>query len=217
MPAPKTTNLRLPRFLSLVGRRLADILLFAVTATELALLLRLTPSFGAADWIYVLQHLTVLGIAFIRARPRLRDYSVASSLAVAVSYAYPYAQVIYLDWSPGDEVSHNGGLALIILAAGFSLLSLLTIGSRFGVRPALRDLVTRGPYRFVRHPIYLSYIVADIGYNLQEWDPITLLLVSAGWASLIYRIRAEERVISRDAAWSTYVSRVRYRLFPGLW
>jgi protein-S-isoprenylcysteine O-methyltransferase Ste14 len=217
MHASTTSGFTLPRFLAFVGRRLADIVLFGVTATELVLLLRLTPSFSAADWIYVMQHLLVLGIALIRARPKVRDCSIAASLAVAVSYAYPYAQVIYLDWSPGDEVSHTGGLALIILAAAFSLISLLAIGSRFGVRPALRDLVTRGPYRFVRHPIYLSYVVADIGYNLQEWGPVTLLMVAVGWASLMCRIRAEERVISHDAAWPAYTSRVRYRILPGLW
>jgi hypothetical protein len=39
----------------------------------------------------------------------------------------------------------------------------------------------------------------------------------AGWASLLYRIRAEERVLSQDPRWSTYVALVRHRLFPGLW
>ncbi|MGH7937545.1 MAG: methyltransferase family protein [Bryobacteraceae bacterium] len=196
---------------------MADLLLFGVTATELAVLLLLTPNFAIADWIYVLQHLMVLAIAFTRPRPRVRDYSIASSVAVAVSYAYPYAQVIYLDWSPGEEAWHTGGLALVILAAGLSLLSLSTIGRRFGVRPALRDLVTSGPYGFVRHPIYLSYILSDIGYNLEEWDAVTLFLVLIGWASIIYRIRAEERVVARHGDWPRYTSRVRYRILPGLW
>jgi protein-S-isoprenylcysteine O-methyltransferase Ste14 len=42
-------------------------------------------------------------------------------------------------------------------------------------------------------------------------------MVMAGWASLFYRIRAEERILSQDAGWSTYVTLVHYRLFPGLW
>jgi protein-S-isoprenylcysteine O-methyltransferase Ste14 len=87
----------------------------------------------------------------------------------------------------------------------------------FGIRPALRGLVTTGPYALVRHPIYLSYIVEDIGYNLQEWNAGTALIVVVGWASLIYRIRAEERVLALDAEWPKYASSVRYRLLPGLW
>jgi protein-S-isoprenylcysteine O-methyltransferase Ste14 len=69
----------------------------------------------------------------------------------------------------------------------------------------------------VRHPMYLSYVIGDIGYNLEEWNFVTLLLVLIGWASLLYRIHAEERVISQDAAWVGYVAHVRYRLVPGLW
>ena len=199
------------------GRRFADLLLFCVTSTELVILFLLTPTFTIADWIYVLQHLIVFGIALTRRQPEVRDYSIASSMAVGVAYVYPYAQVIYLRWSPGYEAWPAAGLALVTLAAGLSLVSLFAMGRRFGVRPALRDLVTSGPYRFVRHPMYLSYVVADIGYNLQEWNFVTLLLVLVGWASLVYRIHAEERVLSQHAEWPAYVALVRYHLFPGVW
>ena len=181
------------------------------------ILFLLTPTFGIADWIYVSQHLLVLGIAVTRPIPTVRDYSVGSSMAVIVAYAYPYAQVICLRGSPGYVAWPEGGLVLITFAAGLSLATLLTLGRWFGVRPALRGLATRGPYRIVRHPMYLSYILADIGYNLQEWNFVTLLLVLTGWASLVYRIHAEERVISRHSGWPGYAASVRYRLFPGLW
>ena len=199
------------------GRRFADLLLFCVTSTELVILFLLTPTFTITDWIYVLQHFIVLGIALTRRHPTVRDYSIASSLAVGAAYVYPYAQVIYLRWSPGHVAWPTAGLVLVTLAAGLSLVTLLTLGRLFGVRPALRGLVTSGPYRFVRHPMYLSYFLADIGYNLQEWNFVTLLLVLVGWASLVYRIHAEERVLSQHAEWPAYVVLVRYRLFPGLW
>src|SRR5437868_12814952 len=198
-------------------RRFADLLLFCVTAAELVILFLLTPTFTITDWIYVLQHFIVLGIALTRPQPKVWDYSIASSMAVGVAYAYPYAQVIYLRWSPGHVAWPAAGLALVTLAAALSLVSLLTIGRFFGVRPALRGLVRSGPYRFVRHPMYLSYILADIGYNLQEWNFVTLLLVWVGWISLVYRIYAEERVLSQHAQWPTYVVLARYRLFPGIW
>ena len=199
------------------GRRFADLLLFCVTSTELVILFLLTPTFTIADWIYLLQHLIVLGIALTRPPPKVRDYSITTSMAVGAAYIYPYAQIIYLRWSPGYEAWPEAGLVLVTLAAGLSLVSLLTMGRVFGVRPALRGLVTSGPYRFVRHPMYLSYVVADIGVNLQEWNFVTLLLVLIGWMSLVYRIYAEERVLSQHAEWPAYVGSVRYRLFPGLW
>ncbi len=212
-----TSAVTMRHHLTFAGRRFADLLLFGVTATEFVLLFILTPTFSIADWIYVLQHLIVLGIALSRPAPTVRDYSMPSSVAVGVAYLYPYAQVIWLRWSPGDVAWPVAGLVLVILAAGLSLASLLTIGRLFGVRPALRGLVTSGPYKLVRHPIYLSYIIADIGYNLQEWNLGTILLVLVGWASLVYRIRAEERVLSQHGKWPGYAASVRSRLFPGLW
>jgi protein-S-isoprenylcysteine O-methyltransferase Ste14 len=199
------------------GRRFADLLLFCVTSAELVILFLLTPTFTITDWIYVLQHFIVLAIALTRPQAKVRDYSIVSSMAVGVAYAYPYAQVIYLRWSPGYVASVTAGLVLVTFAASLSLVSLLTMGRLFGVRPALRGLVTKGPYKFVRHPMYLSYVLADIGYNLQEWNSVTLFLVLMGWASLIYRIYAEERVISQHAEWPAYVASVRYRLVPGIW
>jgi protein-S-isoprenylcysteine O-methyltransferase Ste14 len=199
------------------GRRFADLLLFSVTSTELVLLFLMTPTFTLVDWIYVLQHLIVLGIALTRPRPKVWDYSIASSVAVGAAYAYPYAEVIWLRWSPGHVAWPAGGLALVTLAGGLSLVSLVTMGRVFGVRPALRDLVTSGPYRFVRHPMYLSYVLADTGYNLQEWNFVTVLLVLVGWASLVYRIHAEEQILSQHAKWPAYVALVPWRLFPGLW
>jgi protein-S-isoprenylcysteine O-methyltransferase Ste14 len=198
-------------------RTFADLLLFAVTSVELAILFPLTPTFTLVDWIYVLQHLLVLGIALVRRSPSWQDHSLPVSAAVVVAYVYSYAQVAYLRWVPGESAWPEGGLVIVTLAAVLSLASLLTIGRRFGVRPASRTLATGGPYRIVRHPMYLAYVLADIGYNLQEWNIGTLLLVIAGWVSLFYRIHAEERVLMRDEGWPAYAFSVRHRIIPGVW
>ena len=198
-------------------RRFSDFLLFGVTAVELTILVLLTPTFTTTDWIYVSQHLIVLVIAMTRAPPSAQDRSLATGVAVVVSYAYPYAQLIYLRLAPGELAWPEGGFVLVTLAACLSAASLITLGVRFGVRPALRGLTTKGPYALVRHPMYLSYLLADIGYNLQEWNAGTALMVVTGWAALIYRICAEERILSLDAGWRTYAGRVRYRLLPGIW
>ena len=103
----------------------------------------------------------VLVIAFTRRAPRVQDHSLASSAAVFVAYTYPYAQVIYLNWMPGDPAWPDAGLVLVTLAAGLSLASLITIGRMFGIRPALRGLATRGPYGLVRHPMYISHTLSQ--------------------------------------------------------
>ena len=184
---------------------------------DLALLVWLSPGFGVADWIYLCSNLLVLGIALTRRPARVQDRSIASGAAVFVSYTYPYAQVAVLNWIPGQEAWPAGGLVLVILGASLSLVGLISLGRLFGLRPAMRGLATRGTYRLVRHPIYLAYLFQDIGYNLKEWNIGTLILVALGWASLVYRILAEERVLSQNPDWASYAARVRYRLLPRIW
>ena len=83
-------------------RKPGDFLLFGVTLAELVLLFFLTSTFTIADWIYVSQHLLVLGIALVRPLPEAKDHSLLASTSVVVAYAYPYAQVAYLRWVPGN-------------------------------------------------------------------------------------------------------------------
>jgi protein-S-isoprenylcysteine O-methyltransferase Ste14 len=188
-----------------------------VTSAELAVLLILTPTLALPDWIYVVQHVVVLAIALTRRSPAAEDHSFGPSAAVAVAYGYPYAQVIYLQWMPGVPLWPATGMVLIMCGAVLSLVSLLTLGRWFGIRPALRGLSTRGPYHLVRHPMYLSYVLGDIGYNLQEANVGTVLLVMTGWAAMFYRIGSEERVMAHHPGWPAYTSAVRYRLVPGVW
>ena len=198
-------------------RRIADLVLFGFTGAEFVALILLTPDFTIVEWIYVLENLFVLGIAFARHPPVLQDRSLPSAIAVAVSLTYPYAQVIWLGWTDGYDGWETGGFVLVLLAACLSFASLLSLGRFFGFRPALRGLATRGAYRFVRHPMYLAYFIGDIGYELYAWNAGTLLLVLAGWASLIYRIRVEERILAQGEGWTAYTNTVHYRLLPGIW
>jgi len=197
--------------------RYSDFLLFSVTFAELAFLVRFTETFTFVDWIYLSQHLMVLGIAFARRPPVAQDQSLVSAAAVIGAYAYPYAQMSYLQWMPGQIGWPAAGLVLVTIAAFLSLASLLSLGRSFGIRPALRTLKTNGPYHFVRHPMYLSYVIGDIGYNLQEWNGGTIALTLAGWTCLLYRILAEEQVLSRDTRWPSFAATVPYRLLPGIW
>jgi protein-S-isoprenylcysteine O-methyltransferase Ste14 len=201
----------------LFGRSLGDFILLGVTLVELVLLFQLTPTFTTTDWIYVVQHLLVLGVALTRRAPERQDRSLLSNASIVVVYAYPYGQLVYLRWVPGDAPWPEGGLVLVAIAACLSLASLLGLGRLFGVRPALRGLATKGPYRVIRHPMYLAYMVSDFGYNLQEWNWGTALMVLVGWAALVYRIYAEERILADDSGWAAYAARVRSRLIPGLW
>jgi protein-S-isoprenylcysteine O-methyltransferase Ste14 len=66
----------------------------------------------------------------------------------------------------------------------------------------------------VRHPVYLGYLLTNIGYVLENPTSRNLILFTVALAGQLIRIREEERVLARDDSYRRYMSRVRSRLVP---
>jgi protein-S-isoprenylcysteine O-methyltransferase Ste14 len=106
-------------------------------------------------------------------------------------------------------------IILGVLGYGLILWSLLTLGSRFGIAPADRGLVMNGPYRLVRHPMYLGELILRAALVATSPQPLIasgLLVILA--AIQILRARREENIITGYAA---YACQVHFRLIPGVW
>jgi protein-S-isoprenylcysteine O-methyltransferase Ste14 len=89
------------------------------------------------------------------------------------------------------------------------------LGLRFGIAPADRGLVAHGPYRLVRHPMYLGELVLRLA--LVSVSP--QLFLAAGLFALlaaiqVWRAMCEERIIQ---GYPRYAVQVRYRLIPLVW
>lgn len=112
------------------------------------------------------------------------------------------------------------GLALFVAGwwlAGYAALSnafaLLVIRHQDG-----QVVVTTGPYRLVRHPIYLGGILVMIGESLWLRSVLALAAAIVPTAILGVRIVFEERFLTQHISdYASYVARVRYRLLPLVW
>jgi protein-S-isoprenylcysteine O-methyltransferase Ste14 len=116
----------------------------------------------------------------------------------------------------------DGSLALagfILQTGGFFLVvaGMLALGRSFGVVAANRGLKVSGPYRVVRHPIYLAHIISTGGYVMTNFSYWNLAIYLATATCHLLRIRAEERVLTLTDSYADYARRVRWRLIPGLY
>jgi protein-S-isoprenylcysteine O-methyltransferase Ste14 len=109
------------------------------------------------------------------------------------------------------------GLVLQFCGVAIVLMSFLALGRSFGFAAADRGLVRRGPYRIVRHPIYASYIVLQVGYLFQSFSLRNLAVVILATACNVGRILAEERVLAANPTSAAYRASVRWRMVPGIW
>lgn len=77
---------------------------------------------------------------------------------------------------------------------------------------------TSGPYKYVRHPMYLGVILIMLCYPLSLGSLYTLIPAVIIVILFVIRTALEDKTLNEElAGYKEYVQKVRYRLFPGLW
>ncbi len=110
------------------------------------------------------------------------------------------------------------GLAMSLTLMGTLLAfwSAWHLGTNFSLLPQARRLITTGPYRFVRHPIYLGGLLITIGEVWWRFSPLVIVLNVLFVAAQIVRLRYEEQVLIRAfPEYEAYRSRTS-ALIPGI-
>lgn len=92
------------------------------------------------------------------------------------------------------------GLALFVLGLAWAIWARVHMGRNWGSPMTRKDepeLVTSGPYRWVRHPIYSGILAAGGGTAIGlDWR--WLIIVVAVGAYFIYSARVEERILTEQ-------------------
>lgn len=109
--------------------------------------------------------------------------------------------------------------ATVLMLGGNALcvFVVLFLGRSLSIMPEARKLIMDGPYRFIRHPLYLAEEIALLGVFLQfrSWEAAAILTVHLFFQ--LRRIAWEERVLTDTFPEYRSYAQVSYRLIPGIY
>jgi protein-S-isoprenylcysteine O-methyltransferase Ste14 len=143
---------------------------------------------------------------------RSRDFSAFAACTVAML-------AVVIVSAPSSKTPPSmlvAGEAVAVCGCVWMLASVLVLGRCFGVLPEARGLVTRGPYRFVRHPVYVGEITALVGLTLAAPAIWNLVVLAFFISAQTLRMRLEERALTE--AFPDYAAYAQQtgRLLPAL-
>ena len=155
----------------------------------------------------------MLGIAFILTRKP--GEVAATPFAIMIAFA---GTALPLLARPGGSQLVPGTVASILTFAGLviSIASKAYLNRSFGLIAANRGVKRGGPYRVIRHPMYLGYFVTELGFLLSNFSARLIAIYAAAWCAQLLRVLEEERVLQRDPAYAAYSISVSSRVIPGL-
>lgn len=113
----------------------------------------------------------------------------------------------------------TGPVSLSLQAAGIALMlwARLTFGLRsfhYAANTTQGGLITRGPYRYIRNPIYAAaWLIIWTGVAV-HWSPINAVLAAVVAAMLIVRIVCEESLLRATYPEYADYARKTARLVP---
>lgn len=155
----------------------------------------------------------VVVLTVLRRRAYLVDTSAAALTITAIALVGP--PLLRTGDAPG--LLPDALTALVSGAAVcFVIVGKITLGRSFGIVPANRGVVDKGPYLLVRHPIYAGYLVSHLAFLAAYPSSWNIAVVIIADSALVWRALFEERLLRQDERYQAYCGRVGWHLVPGL-
>jgi protein-S-isoprenylcysteine O-methyltransferase Ste14 len=107
--------------------------------------------------------------------------------------------------------------ACVLIGMIMMLVTIRHLGKSFSLVPQARSVVQTGPYRWIKHPLYLAEEIAILGVVLQHLTPATVMVLVLHIGVQVYRILCEEDLLRRNCPEYSSYEASRWRLIPYIW
>lgn len=153
---------------------------------------------GVLRWLYALLMCAFYGLiawSYLRRGPAIATsgLSLASVVAVIATFA-PFPFPLLHHAPPGFAVQLAADL-LLVAGTAWSVWALRYLGRNLSVIAQARQVADGGPYRLVRHPLYLGEMVSLLGLTVASGTIAAVAAWAAFVAMQVYRARREEQVL----------------------
>ena len=174
-----------------------------------------------ALWLTLVGYLTSSAIGVRQARKEHLGQRFAILFLIIASFLVPYLPIFrFVNFAPVSPVLSAVGVMLC--AGGMALLAWARhrLGRSWSPTVAKKEgqqLVTSGPYRYVRHPMYFGGLVAAIGSAIVCGGAFVFLSIILG-TIFVWRVRAEDRLMAQSfpKEYPGYKKRTK-ALIPFVW
>jgi len=129
----------------------------------------------------------------------------------------------YLPWTitffgKTDQALPNfASTACVLVGMVMMLVTVRHLGGAFSLVPQARAVVQTGPYRWIKHPLYLAEEIAVLGVMLQYLTLVTVIVFVLHICVQVCRIVYEEDLLRRNCPEYSNYEASRWRLIPHVW
>jgi protein-S-isoprenylcysteine O-methyltransferase Ste14 len=181
---------------------------------------------GPVDVVYVIHTamrlstiaflLLLAAAAILRSRPSAKASGLEPRISALVGSFLIYGMMFF----PRRELALSAEIISTLLTLIGSIASIVTLsqlGRSFSLMAETRQLVTWGPYRFVRHPLYVAEQIAILGVFMQFASVWTALLLAVQIAFQLRRMHHEEAILAANFPEYGAYQQNTPRLIPGIY
>lgn len=106
---------------------------------------------------------------------------------------------------------------VFVIGTLIAIYSFLYLGKSFSLRPALQEIISKGPYKIVRHPAYFGEYLMMVACCMASDNIYAFIGLVFLFIFQVIRINSEEKILSQSKTYQLYQQKTKWKLIPLVW